>query len=307
MEKTTIRTVDIEDFKNFKDVIEYMDDDFIVVSTITTDSVNSGFNQDMFRLGFFLIAFCIEGCIQMDVNYKTFRLEAGDVLFGLPHTILGNTLVSPKYKVKFVGFSTRFMHQVIKVKKEIWNPSRYLYDNPVKHFDGNKDEPVFRLLRDLILLKMADEPHCYHKEVMRYLFSVILCEVMGNLNKEVSHLNKADDRKESAKRIYYIFQRFAEMLSKDDGVHRTVSYYADALCYTPKHFSKVIKQACGRTPMELINEHAMEHIKHRLKYSDKSIKEIAEEFNFSNQSFFGKYVKAHLGMSPQHFRNMSEE
>ena len=97
------------------------------------------------------------------------------------------------------------------------------------------------------------------------------------------------------------------MLPKDNGIHRSVGYYADALCYSPKHFSKVIKQACGRTPLDLINESAIEHIKYRLKHSDKSIKEIAEEFNFPNQSFFGKYVKSYLGMSPARYRNTKEE
>lgn len=97
------------------------------------------------------------------------------------------------------------------------------------------------------------------------------------------------------------------MLSKDNGMHRSVSYFADALCYSPKHFSKVIKQACGRTPLELINESAITHIKYRLKHSDRSIKEIADEFNFPNQSFFGKYVKAYVGMSPVSYRNSEAE
>ena len=35
--------------------------------------------------------------------------------------------------------------------------------------------------------------------------------------------------------------------------------------------------------------------------------EIAEEFNFPNQSFFGKYVKSYLGMSPARYRNTKEE
>lgn len=98
-----------------------------------------------------------------------------------------------------------------------------------------------------------------------------------------------------------------ELLSKDKGMHRSVSYFANELCYTPKHFSKVIKQACGRTPLDLINETTVEHIKYRLKRSEKSIKEIAEEFNFPNQSFFGKYVKAHLGTSPANYRSRKEE
>ncbi|TWJ17981.1 helix-turn-helix protein [Bacteroides zoogleoformans] len=59
--------------------------------------------------------------------------------------------------------------------------------------------------------------------------------------------------------------------------------------------------------MEWINEYAIEQIKQELKHSDKSIKEIADEFNFSNQSFFGKYVKAHLGMSPAQYRREPEK
>ena len=83
--------------------------------------------------------------------------------------------------------------------------------------------------------------------------------------------------------------------------------FPDALFYTPKYLSKVIKDACGKNPSTLINEYTMEHIKYQLRNSDKSIKEIAEEFNFPNQSFFGKYVKAHLGVSPQQYRDKKEK
>lgn len=139
------------------------------------------------------------------------------------------------------------------------------------------------------------------------LVSAIFCEMLGHLNKEVNPSEMTVDTKESIKQSDYILRKFIEMLSKDNGIHRSVGYYADALCYSPKHFSKVIKQACGRTPLDLINESAIEHIKYRLKHSDKSIKEIAEEFNFPNQSFFGKYVKSYLGMSPARYRNTKEE
>ena len=32
------------------------------------------------------------------------------------------------------------------------------------------------------------------------------------------------------------------------------------------------------------------------------LKEIAQELNFSNQSFLGKYFKEHVGMSPSEYR-----
>ena len=44
-------------------------------------------------------------------------------------------------------------------------------------------------------------------------------------------------------------------------------------------------------------------IKQHLQYSAMSIKEIATIMNFDNLSFFGKYVKKHLGISPTNYRN----
>ncbi|MCI7082684.1 MAG: helix-turn-helix domain-containing protein, partial [Paraprevotella sp.] len=43
-------------------------------------------------------------------------------------------------------------------------------------------------------------------------------------------------------------------------------------------------------------------IKQTLLYSGKSIKEIAIEYHFPSQSFFGKYFKQYTGMSPREFR-----
>ncbi|WP_044266342.1 helix-turn-helix domain-containing protein [Bacteroides timonensis] len=43
----------------------------------------------------------------------------------------------------------------------------------------------------------------------------------------------------------------------------------------------------------------------KLRNSQKSIKEIANELNFPNLSFFGKYVKQHLGTSPKQYKESS--
>ena len=38
-----------------------------------------------------------------------------------------------------------------------------------------------------------------------------------------------------------------------------------------------------------------------------SIKEITSLFDFPNASFFGKFVKAHTGMTPVEYRTSKEE
>lgn len=303
MEKKNIKAIDIKDFKNSQHILDYVDNDFAIINSL--DGIP--YSDDTVRLECFLIAVCIEGCIQLDVNYRTYQLQAGDLLLGLPNTIISHTMLSPKYKIRLAGFSTRFLQRIIKMEKDTWNTAIHIHNNPVKSVGEGQNGSIFRLYRDLIVAKINDAPHCYHREVIQYLFSALFCEMMGQLNKEIDYSDKTDRPKESIKQADYILRKFMELLAKDNGMRRSVSYFADTLCYTPKHFSKVIKQACGRTPLDLINETVIEHIKYRLKRSDKSIKEIAEEFNFPNQSFFGKYVKTHLGTSSANYRSRKEE
>lgn len=298
MEEEHIKTVRIEDFKANKHIIDYMDDDFAVINSL--EEAPTG--NDTVRLECFLLAICVEGCIQLDINRKTYQLEDGDLLLGLPNTIISHIMLSPRNKIRLAGFSTRFLYNVLKMEKVTWNTAVYIYNHPIKHVGDNNSE-IFNYYRDLIVAKINDDPHHYHREVMQHLFSALFCEMLGALNKEAISLGEVEQSKEGIKQADYIFRKFIEKLSADNGMHRSVSYFADALFYSPKYLSKVIKKTCGRTPLELINENAIEHIKHRLKRSDKSIKEIAEEFNFPNQSFFGKFVKNHTGMSPARYRD----
>ena len=103
MEKENIITVDIEDFKDSQHVLDYIDDDFAIVNSLE----GTPYSNDTIKLNCFLIAVCIEGCIQLDVNYRTYKLQAGELLLGLPNTIISHTMLSPKYKVRLAGFSTR--------------------------------------------------------------------------------------------------------------------------------------------------------------------------------------------------------
>lgn len=119
MEKGNIKIVEIADFKNSEHVLDYVDNDFVIINSLE----GSPYNEDTIRLGCFLIAICLEGCIQLDVNYKTYQLEAGNLLLGLPNTIISHAMVSPKHKIRLAAFSTQFLQRVVKMEKDTWNVS----------------------------------------------------------------------------------------------------------------------------------------------------------------------------------------
>ena len=92
------------------------------------------------------------------------------------------------------------------------------------------------------------------------------------------------------------------LLTASGGRQRTVAYYADKLCITAKHLSKIVKQKTGKRALEVINSHAIHQIKLDLLLTDIPISQLADKYHFGNFSFFCQFVKAHLGMTPQAYR-----
>ena len=99
-----------------------------------------------------------------------------------------------------------------------------------------------------------------------------------------------------------IFTSFIMLVEDNYKRERRVGWYAEKLCITPKYLSETVKQVSKRTPNEWIDSYVTLEIRVLLKNSTKSIKEVAMEMNFPNQSFLGKYFKEHVGMSPSAYR-----
>lgn len=304
-EKASIKVVGIEEFRSISHAIDYMDEDFIIIHSLN----ELPYCDETIRLSCFVSLVCLEGRIQLYINNNKYVLEKDDTIVCMPHSTLSNVMLSPHCQIRLAGVSSQFLGRVVKMEKETWNNLIYVYKNPIKHISKNQGRDS-KLYFDLLAYKMKEKPHRYHKEIMQHLFAALLCEWMAETQRRMEQTDPADlpfPRGGELRQSDHIFKDFIEKVATDNGMHRSVSYFADQLCYTPKHLSKVVKDTCNKTPLEIINAAAIEHIKYRLKHSDKSIKEVAEEFRFSNQSFFGKYVKKLTGYSPQAYRNLPEE
>ena len=82
-----------------------------------------------------------------------------------------------------------------------------------------------------------------------------------------------------------------------------VSFYARMQHITPRYFSAIIKEKTGDSALQWIVRMVITEAKQLLEESDLSIKEIADQLNFPTQSFFGKYFKQYVGVSPKEYRN----
>lgn len=99
-----------------------------------------------------------------------------------------------------------------------------------------------------------------------------------------------------------IFQNFMLALFRFYRRERDVAFYAKMQHITPRYFSTIIKEKSGTSALQWIVQMVITEAKQLLEGSDLSIKEIADQLNFPTQSFFGKYFKQYVGISPKEYR-----
>ena len=90
--------------------------------------------------------------------------------------------------------------------------------------------------------------------------------------------------------------------SERTGHERSVKFYSDRLCISPKYFSKLVRQASGKLPMEHIQQRVIIEAKSLLRSTNITIREIADALNFPTDSFFCRYFKHETGLSPSDYR-----
>ena len=96
--------------------------------------------------------------------------------------------------------------------------------------------------------------------------------------------------------------KFIQILEDNFRTERSVTFYADKLCVTPKHLSAVLKEISEKTAGEWIDLRVILEAKLLLRSTGLNVQEISTQLNFANQSFFGKYFKHLTGMSPRDYR-----
>lgn len=295
--KEIIEYIDIERLKQCSGQNSCVDDYLFMTDRL--ENLLAG--ARIVKMKVFLMVYCMEGEVKLELNNQAFHLGKDDLLVSLPNMLLGEIWASPGCRVRIVCFSGRFIQRLTQTEKYTWKSFHYLHRNPVKHFGEEKEKSLFNQYLNLIESKIHFGEDSYQREILLYLSSAFFTELIAATGRMMADTD--EEGRKLVNRPDFIFKRFVETLAADNGRHRTLEYYAGQFCYSPKYLSRIIKRISGKNALTLIHENAIEHIIRELKHSSKSIKEIAADFEFSNVSFFAQYVKKHLGVTPSEYRS----
>lgn len=285
-------TVDIDRITGGMET-DYSDGDIVLLQNI-----NELTQKDSYLIDMMMIAFCEKGKVQMEINNETHTIGVGDLAIFPPKTIIENIMVSTDVEFKAVGISYEAAQRSVHVGKNAWDMLQYITKYPIMHIPQSSTAVVHNYY-ELLSQKLQEKRGPYYKEMMQSLFNCIYYEMCNLILPLIKENNVDEDLTHGVQ----ICKRFFEMLSESEGRERSVAKFAKRLCITPKYLSAVVKTESGKAALDWIHAYTMRIIERQLRYSDKTVLEIATDLNFTSLSFFGKFVKNHTGMSPTNFRN----
>lgn len=273
---------------------------YIVVQDVTEAMNHYGHTLSLMdACGFFL---CQGGSVEVSLDDKTFNIRQGDVYFYMPSTFV----CVLKYSDDLKGIAVRCdIDFVLPLVEQTFDGGNVLSmrEEPCISLTPEQQqrlEQLATLLQDRLSPPIAKRPVGSGELLQRLVFSLAHSLFHELIYDYACNQSLHPELRDSRDRI---FQTFLASLFKNYKQEREVAFYASEQCLSPRYFSSVIKEKSGQSAQQWIVQMVISSMRQTLTTTDLSIKEIASDFNFPSQSFFGKYFKQYVGISPKEYRN----
>ena len=170
--------------------------------------------------------------------------------------------------------------------------------------------PLFRLHQNCYLDLSSDETAQWVKELLNMEAEVLspddfsrdaLFYALGNLLVRASRvLNQLSPKRNMPSQdILFDFQ---ELIEKHFSEFTTPRDYAALLNITANYLNGICKKKSGKSAGEMIRQRIILEAKRLLAHTSLSVAEVAHKLNFEDNSYFGRYFKKYVAMTPETFR-----
>lgn len=265
---------------------------FFISDESSDGPANASFNHP-YMIDGIAFSICIQGYGRIKINLKEYVVEKNVIITIAPNTVIELLERSDDFLMEYLLFSVDFISDMgILAASDL--PEKIELEPCL---NVSEEQTLSLLELHAIVVKQYNRiDHIFREELAKTLLVALLIEVASVYNLPREREIKVLNRKEE------LFNNFMQLLIKYNTKERSVTFYADKLCLTPKYMAQIIKGISGKSALEWINNMTILSIKAMLKSSNHTVLQISEDMNFPNPSFFGRYFKEHTGMTPIQYR-----
>lgn len=246
------------------------------------------------RLKCEIMVLCMGGEVEATVNVNRIQVKKNDIAVLTPGNIIQIHRVEGDLRLYVLGFSQQYVehnnqgHAVPEAFYLALNSPKLT----LKPAEADMLEDFFRLL--IKLYNSTEEK--MRKKITPNLYNDAHTYI------SILYRSKETDRLPSSKKEQ-LCRNFAQLVYRHYAETRNVAWYAQKLNITHAYLCTIVKQVTKSTCADIISYMVIMDAKSQLKLTNLSIQEISDSLSFANVSFFGKYFKRYVGMSPLAYRN----
>lgn len=240
---------------------------------------------------------CDSGTAEIAVDMRKHTLSKGHSFILLEGVVFQLMATSKDFGVTYCTVSLPFYHELATgMDAMIFNV--LLYSAPDLY---NLDELK---AADLIFesLKIIYENNNHHSRRIMAM-NLIACYIYEMYDLTLP--SAAESAKKEKNNSYnHVINAFYGLIIENGYENRSIEFYAEKLNMSSRYLYKIVQNGLRVTPKQLIDDVVVSLIKQLLLIGEINNQQIADRFNFPDQSSFGQYFRRCTGMSPSNFRNM---
>ncbi|MGN0202078.1 MAG: helix-turn-helix transcriptional regulator [Candidatus Cryptobacteroides sp.] len=250
------------------------------------------------KLSHYCALFCGRGEVRLNLEMSEIAVPAQKMALLSVDSVLESYSHSPDAEYCFVLISRNTLMRHILVDDNVWRLKVFASEHPLMDMPSRG----WLLLKQYIALLKSNsgkELLDYDGLLMQNLLTNAICSILNviayNARGRLADFNRRPG--------YNLFMNFLKIVSAENGRCLSVGSLAERMNVSPKHLSRVVSQVSSIPPLGWINAFTLRAALQELRYSVKSVKEIASSLGFPNQSSFGSFVRKRTGKSPSAFRS----
>ena len=235
----------------------------------------------------------LQACI-FSINLLEYEVHPNDLITLLPGTIIQFREKAEKVSLCFAGFSAKCIGH-INLLTTIGNAYPKLIEQPIIPLSEN----IADYLKEYFALlshASCDESFKMDSKLADLSLQTILTSIRLIYHNYPGENSSSNRKKEICREL---IQSITEHYKNE----RRAQFYADQLGISLQHLSTTVRQVTGKSVLDTIAYIVIMDAKAKLKGTNMTIQEIAYSLNFPSASFFGKYFRRYVGMTPLEFRN----
>lgn len=242
-----------------------------------------------------MILLCTEGEANIRVHFSEWLLKPGAVITLFPGDVVSITHKSEEFKAETLRYAASLLREAsLQLEHTVYSE--------LKTDRCRTESPT---LTSIVSNMFALLRLYFEQEGCTCLDQLVLLQLKAFFLGFYDYLYRNPIKRTAdngSPRTRELFNRFMRELENRYRQSRDVSYYAELLNISPKYLNIVTQRITSHTIKTIIDQYVVLQIKQSLSTEEKSIKQIAWEYHFSDLSFFCRYFKQHTGMTPQQFR-----